>query len=66
MAVWSATEAWRQLEAGRAAERLGERERGARAYQYVVDAWRHADPELRPQVDEARQGLLRLTAEPDR
>ena len=64
MAVWSVTEVWRQLEAARAAERLGERERGARAFQYVVDAWRHADPELKPQVDEARQGLLRLTGEP--
>jgi serine/threonine-protein kinase len=63
MAVWPVTDAWRQLEGARAAERLGERERGARAYQYVVDAWRHADPELQPYVEEARQGLLRLTAE---
>jgi serine/threonine-protein kinase len=63
MAVWPLTEAWRQLEGARAAERLGERERGARAYQYVVDAWRHADPELQQTVAEAREGLKRLAEE---
>ena len=54
---------WELLRA-RAAERLGDRERAIREYQYVADIWRHADPELQPYVAEARAGLQRLTAEP--
>ena len=48
---------------GRVAERLGQQEKALRSFQYVVDIWRHADPELAPQVAEARQGLERLTRE---
>jgi hypothetical protein len=33
------------------------------SYQFVIDAWRHADPELEPYVREARAGLGRLAAE---
>ena len=51
------------LEGARAAERLGERRAAIRAYQFVADAWRHADPELQPYVAEARGALERLTQE---
>jgi tetratricopeptide (TPR) repeat protein len=53
-----------RLESARVAERLGPLKRAATDYQYVVDAWRHADAELKPYVSEARQGLARLTSEP--
>jgi hypothetical protein len=52
------------LEGARAAERLGERRRAIWAYQFVADAWRHADPELQPYVAEAHQALRGLTGEP--
>jgi hypothetical protein len=52
-----------RLEQARAAERLGERERAARGYQFVADAWRRADPELQPYVAEAQAGLERLSGE---
>jgi hypothetical protein len=51
------------LERARVAERLGERSKAIRGYQYVADLWRHADPELQPYVTEAREGLARLTSE---
>jgi eukaryotic-like serine/threonine-protein kinase len=51
------------LERARVAERLEDREKAARDYQYVADVWRHADPELQPYVTEAREGLARLTGE---
>jgi serine/threonine-protein kinase len=64
--VWypTATEVSRALDVARAAERLGERELAIRGHQFVVDAWRHADPELQPYVTEARRALGRLTSEP--
>jgi len=52
------------LERGRANDRLGNREKAIDAYQYVADAWRHADPELEPYVEEAKAALKRLTGEP--
>jgi hypothetical protein len=52
------------LERARVAERLGDREKAARDYQYVADVWRHADPELQPYVTEASEGLARLAGEP--
>ncbi len=52
-----------RLEQGRIAERLGDRETAIRSYQYVVDSWRRADPELQPYVAEARDALARLTGE---
>jgi serine/threonine-protein kinase len=52
------------LERARVADRMGDRERASREYQYVAGIWRHADPELQPYVTEARQALARLTAEP--
>jgi tetratricopeptide (TPR) repeat protein len=61
---WGPARVVAALDAARAAERLGQRERATGHYQFVVDAWRHADPELQHYVDEARQGLARLTSEP--
>jgi eukaryotic-like serine/threonine-protein kinase len=51
------------LERGRIAESLGERQKARDSYQFVVDVWRHADPELELYVREARAGLERLAAE---
>jgi serine/threonine-protein kinase len=52
------------LERARVAERIGDREKAIRSYQYVANVWRHADPELQPYVAEAREGLGRMTSEP--
>jgi serine/threonine-protein kinase len=52
------------LERARVAERMGDREKAIRSYQYVADIWRHADPELQPYVREAKEGLSRMTSEP--
>jgi serine/threonine-protein kinase len=52
------------LERARVAERLGDREKAARDYQYVANVWRHADPDLQPYVTEAREGLTRVAGEP--
>jgi len=48
------------LEQGRIAEVLGERQKAVASYQFVVDVWRHADPELEQYTREARAGLERL------
>jgi serine/threonine-protein kinase len=48
---------------GRIAERIGEPERAIESYGWVAGMWRNADPQLRPYVTEARDGLARLTAE---
>jgi eukaryotic-like serine/threonine-protein kinase len=50
-----------RLEQGRIAGRLGERRKARDWYQFVVDVWRHADPELEPYVREARAGLERVS-----
>jgi tetratricopeptide (TPR) repeat protein len=51
------------LELGRIAERLGDTRKAAECYGFVLAAWRRADPELRPYVAEAREGLARLGVE---
>jgi serine/threonine-protein kinase len=51
------------LERGRNAEGLGERQKARDSYQFVIDVWRHADPELEPYVREARAGRDRVAAE---
>jgi len=56
----------RALERGRVNERLGNRERALEGYAKVVQAWRNADPELQPYVEEARAALTRLSAERDK
>jgi serine/threonine-protein kinase len=48
------------LELGRIAERLGDRDRAAKCYGFVVAIWRRPDPELLHYVAEAREGLARL------
>jgi len=53
-----------RIEAARLNERLGNRDRAIAAYQYVLDAWRRADPELQPIITEARAALARLGGEP--
>ncbi|MBW8839912.1 MAG: hypothetical protein JF602_08690 [Gemmatimonadetes bacterium] len=53
-----------RLETARLSDRLGNRELAIAAYQDVMNAWRHADPELQPFVAEARAALARLGAEP--
>lgn len=52
-----------RLERARIAETLGQRQKAIDSYQFVVAAWRHADPELAPYVRAARAGLERLGAE---
>ena len=51
------------LELGRIAERLGDKRKAAECYGFVMAIWRRADPELRPFVEEAREGLTRLGVE---
>ena len=51
------------LEQGRVAERQGDNKVALKAYQFVLDAWRNADPELQAYTSEAREGLTRLTSE---
>lgn len=50
------------LEHAQVLERLGERETSRQRFQFVIDAWRAPDPELRPYVQAARDGLRRLAA----
>lgn len=47
---------------GRVYEQLGEYDRALESYEYFAYNWRHADPELQPMVEEARQAILRLAA----
>jgi hypothetical protein len=51
------------LERGRVNDRLGNRDKAIKDYQFVADVWRHADPELQPIVQEARAALRRLGAD---
>ena len=48
---------------GRVAERRGDRELAIQSYAWVTGMWRNPDPQLRPYVAEAREGLARLSAE---
>lgn len=50
------------LERGGNAERLGDTAMAVNRYQFVAEAWPHADSGLRPYVREARAGLQRLRA----
>jgi tetratricopeptide (TPR) repeat protein len=63
---WSPLFMLGRLNRARVAERLGERDQAAGLYQYVLDAWQHADAELQPWVAEAREALGRLKTEPQR
>ena len=44
------------------AERLGERATAVEDYQFVIDAWIHADESFQGYVREARDALARLEA----
>jgi hypothetical protein len=62
--VWSGGNAllvFGVLERGRIAEGLGERRKAKDSYQFVIDVWRQADPQLQSYVTEARNGLTRVT-----
>jgi serine/threonine-protein kinase len=54
------------LERARVNERLERFEQAVRAYSYVIDVWRNADPLLQPYVEEARQAVARLVSEEQR
>jgi eukaryotic-like serine/threonine-protein kinase len=45
-------------------EQRGEKQAALEWYGKFVDLWRDADPDLQPQVRDARQRMARLTAEP--
>ena len=51
------------LERGRIAEALGERQKAIDSYQFVLDVWRQADPQLQPFVVEAWTALTRMKRE---
>jgi hypothetical protein len=61
----TATEVLWALLRGRVGERLGEGERAIRSYTctWVAGMWWNADAELQPYVQEARDGVTRLTGE---
>ncbi|MGH7538857.1 MAG: hypothetical protein ACREMF_09495, partial [Gemmatimonadales bacterium] len=60
---WDPTVVLLALERGRVNERLGNRDQARDAYQFVADAWIHADPELQRYVEEAKAALKRLGGE---
>jgi hypothetical protein len=54
---------WRpfqEFESAKIYEELGEFEKARESYEYALLAWRDADPELRPRIEAAREGLARL------
>jgi len=54
----------RELERGRLAERVGDKERAVDAYSFVAAAWRDPDsPQLRDAAKEARDALQRLDSD---
>jgi serine/threonine-protein kinase len=50
------------LDRGGNAERLGDTAMAVNRYEFVAEAWQHADSALQPYVQEARAGLQRLHA----
>jgi tetratricopeptide (TPR) repeat protein len=50
-----------RLQLARILERTGRPSEARAAYQYATDAWRHADAELQPVVEEARRAVVRLS-----
>lgn len=59
-ALWKQDGPAASLQLARILERTGRPAEARDAYQFVVDAWRHAEPELQPQVEEARRAVVRL------
>src|SRR2546425_12056237 len=46
--------------------RVGQPDKAVQEYRYLADVWRTADPELRPEVEEANAALKRLAGRPRR
>jgi tetratricopeptide (TPR) repeat protein len=59
--LWSWGGVPAHLQLARLLERTGRAAEAREAYEYVLFAWRNADPELKPWVDEARQAIARLS-----
>jgi hypothetical protein len=49
-----------QNQLGKVYEALGESGKARESYEYFVEYWQDADPELQPIVEEARRALARL------
>ncbi|MEO8480396.1 MAG: tetratricopeptide repeat protein, partial [Gemmatimonadota bacterium] len=64
-ALWQADPTASTLQLARILERGGRAAEARDAYRSVADAWREADPELQPLVDEARRAVVRLSDAPD-
>ena len=60
-ALWSWGGVPARLHLARILERAGRTAEAREAYEYVDFAWRNADPELKPSVDEAREAIARLS-----
>lgn len=59
-ALWNQRDAVpAHLELARILERTGRPAEAREAYQFVANAWRNADPELQPFVEEAREAIRR-------
>ena len=48
------------LERARVREKVGRRTEAVDDYRFIIDVWRHADPELQRYVREAREAVARL------
>jgi tetratricopeptide (TPR) repeat protein len=57
-----ALDPYADLSLGRVYEELGEYDRARDAYQRFATAWKDADPELQPRVQEARAAAMRLSS----
>ncbi len=49
-----------QRQLGKIYEQLEEYDKARESYEYFVEYWKNADPELQPIVEEARQAIIRL------
>jgi DNA-binding SARP family transcriptional activator/TolB-like protein len=54
------TEPLSQRQLGEIYEQLEEYDKALESYEYFVEYWQDADPELQPMVEEARQAIIRL------
>jgi tetratricopeptide (TPR) repeat protein len=60
-ALWQQDGTPAYLQLARILERTGRPAEAREAYQFVAYAWRNADPELQPMVEEARRAVARLS-----
>jgi tetratricopeptide (TPR) repeat protein len=58
--TWGGWSPFREFESAKIYEEIGEFEKARESYEYALLAWRNADPELRPRIEAAREGLARL------